>query len=527
MFTSDYKKKLKRKEISSSLHSLLQRIVEFTLLVLLLSCEMHRNNEQYISCFFDPRIDYNKLTVKDIDDIIRHGADVNEISEDSISVMFHVTELTDKSDIIRKLVKKGARLDFKDKDGYSILSHAASYNTNPLVIRTLNSLGCDVNEINSKSLNRTPIVRAIENNPNPEVITELIKLGATIDNDNTMLHIRLDKILNTNLLKLNTTITDPWKLTPYHLIASYRNETGIINKVFNKDNINCVDKYGLSILARAAINNKTPEIIKLLVNKGADLNQMQNSVSILMLAAGSSIFSQNVDALITEGMKVNYQNELKWTALHIAMYNSEKSHDIASVLINRGAKINLKDIYGDSPLVTCVRYNKDLATLKLLLNYGADVNEKVGDEYNSSVLTIAASNSKNPDFIPFLVKAGADKKYITKDGNNILSWALMNNQPYSVIKTILDIKVDVNHINKSGHTPLMIAAQISTDPKVIGLLLGNGADASIKDKEGKTAMLYVDRKPNINIRNSKEFDQLKHPRPRWISRCIGFVTHLL
>lgn len=527
MFTSYFKKKQVAKEINSTIRLPIQIIFEFILLLLLFSCQNHRSNVQSIRSFFDPRIDYKNLTIKDIDSIVRNGADVNEISEDSISVMFHVTELTDNPDIIRKLVKEGARLDYKDKHGYSIMSHAASYNTNPLVIRTLKSLGCDVNEINSKSLNRTPIVRAIENNPNPDVIVELMKLGAKIDSDSTMLHIRLDKILITNMLKLTTTITGPWILSPYHLIASYRNETEVINKVFNKDNINCVDKNGLSILAQAALNNKNPEIIKLLISKGANLNQMQNSVSILMLAAGSSIYPENIAALISEGMEVNYQNELKWTALHIAMYNDKKSYEIASLLINKGAKINIKDIYGESSLIDCVRFNTNLATLKLLLNYGADANEKVGDEFNSSVLTIAARYNKTPDFITFLVKAGADKKYITKDGNNILSWALMNNQPYSIIKTILELKVDINHINKSGHTPLMIAAQITTDPKVIQLLLNNGADASIKDKEGKTAMLYVDIRPNTSLRNSIEFNHLKHPRPRWISKCIEFITHVL
>jgi len=482
------------------------------------------SNDTYkdVYSFFDPRIDFNTITDKEIDIILSNGADINEV-EDSVSVFMHVSCLTNNPNVLESLGNKGANLAYKGTYGNNALLIASSDNTNPIICKQLVKMGFNINEVNNS--NRTPIVRAIELNPNPEVINELIRLGANINSDDTMLHIRVDENLDVKKLNLSLNTTSPWLTTPYHLLASFRTEIDIIDKVFNRNNINALDKDGYSILMCAARNNTNPDVLKLVIKKGANQNYLfEDQFSILMVACAQTKVPDNISILIENGHKVNYTAKSKESALHLAMYN-ENPYQITSILIKNGAKINVKDQTGQTPLMNCSE-NADLQTLKLLIDYGANVNEKSDEKDKPSVLFLASSGCKNPNVIRTLIKSGANKRYLSSGGVNLLSWALQYDASYSIIKTLLQENININQKNRSGQTPLMFAAKNVTNPKVIQLLLSHGADASMKDNENRSMLDYVDIIPNTKLRNSLEFELLRKPSPKWIC-WMRKVYHLI
>ena len=106
------------------------------------------------------------------------------------------------------------------------------------------------------------------------------------------------------------------------------------------------------------------------------------------------------------------------TPLLITSWNNS-TIKIAKLLISKGADVNAKNIYSDTPLHFASRINY-LELAKLLISKGADVNAK-----------------NNWDEIPL---------YFASKNNNI-----------DLAKLLLDNRADVNNKNKFGNTPLFYA----------------------------------------------------------------------
>ncbi|RPB13648.1 ankyrin repeat protein, partial [Morchella conica CCBAS932] len=107
---------------------------------------------------------------------------------------------------------------------------------------------------------------------------------------------------------------------------------------------------------------------------------------------------QNVSKLlIHRGANVNEQNNLGWTALHIAAAYGKPIH---LLLLKEGAEINAKDIHGQTPLHKAVQKEEE-SIIKDLIKYGANVNPQ--DNSGFSPLHIAADLGCD-DIIKLLVE---------------------------------------------------------------------------------------------------------------------------
>ena len=88
--------------------------------------------------------------------------------------------------------------------------------------------------------------------------------------------------------------------------------------------------------------------------------------------------------------------------LHTAVVHGYK--DIATLLLSRGADVNIQNDYGQSPLHFAV-HNSKVSMVQLLLQNGADVNAK---SERGTALDIA-KNRKDTEIIVLLKKHGAKK----------------------------------------------------------------------------------------------------------------------
>jgi ankyrin repeat protein len=82
-----------------------------------------------------------------------------------------------------------------------------------------------------------------------------------------------------------------------------------------------------------------------------------------------------VKRLINLGCDIDIQDRDGWTALHFAAH--ENNFAITKMLLDNGAAVDLKEIYGNTALFKAVfssRGNGDI--IKLLLDHGADRNLK-------------------------------------------------------------------------------------------------------------------------------------------------------
>ncbi len=154
----------------------------------------------------------------------------------------------------------------------------------------------------------------------------------------------------------------------------------------------------------AEVNNL--DVIKALVEAGADpLIPTERGTTPLMMAAGAGTDVQRERApeeralavetakfLVERGADVNAAGQYGWTALHAATYQG--INDLIEYLVSKGAKIDQKDEFGQTPLsISLSVLTKDIGarrlqiprryreeTAQLLLKLGASTLEKTGVE---------------------------------------------------------------------------------------------------------------------------------------------------
>lgn len=194
------------------------------------------------------------------------------------------------------------------------------------------------------------------------------------------------------------------------------------------------------------------EIVKILLNKGAFVDQKdQEGATPLIIASRGDNFDM-VKLLISKKANVNAQDRFGTTALMYAAQNN--NIEIANQLIIEGARVNAKNNIGTVALMYAA-YHNNADVSKLLVNRGADVNSQ--DNKGATPLIIAAQNDCK-DVVKFLLDQPNIKVNNVFCGNTALMYAV-NNCNVFVVEQLMNKGADLNVKNKEGFTALSIAKE--------------------------------------------------------------------
>lgn len=200
---------------------------------------------------------------------------------------------------------------------------------------------------------------------------------------------------------------------------------------------------------------------------------------------------ENNDLLVVTEVLIKYPNIInstnyQWqTSLHICA--EHKNTLIAQNLISHGAKLDFKDLNGDTPLHDAF----------FLSNY---------------------------NFAEILIEKDANYCIPNNDGNTALHLAIKSKN-ISLIKEMLQhtSKLKINIVDKEGNTPLMLAAE-SGNIDVVKLLLEAKAKTSLRNHNGESAYSIAisanDQKmadlisPHKKKKKKPTIDQEIHKQPR-------------
>jgi len=160
------------------------------------------------------------------------------------------------------------------------------------------------------------------------------------------------------------------------------------------------------------------------------------------------------------------------TALHRAV--SAKHHVIVKLLLKHGARVNVQDYNGNTPLhnACSVQWASDM--VKLLLKHGADV--RATDNRGSTPL----HSARDGYVAALLIEKGADIRAQNKAGHRPIHYALNA----SVVQELINRGADVNATAKNGDTPLHRAS----DPQVVNALVRAGSKINSANNKGWTPL---------------------------------------
>ena len=177
-----------------------------------------------------------------------------------------------------------------------------------------------------------------------------------------------------------------------------------------------------------AIDYRRIEAVKLILSLGIDVNDINGSLFEVVEDYKPS--RKIAELLLDNGANINYKytNDLK-NALQVAI--ESRNYKSAQMFINRGIDINSRDINGDSPLISLIKFRSE------------------------------------PE---------------------VKEWRILYTR--EIVQSLFDKNIDVNTKDNNDKSALMWAAEL-TDIEIVNLLIRGGANVNAQDKSGFTALIYA------------------------------------
>jgi ankyrin repeat protein len=161
-------------------------------------------------------------------------------------------------------------------------------------------------------------------------------------------------------------------------------------------------------------------VVKLLIEKGAEVRHHHRGFTVLMAAAEVGD-CEMVQLLLVKGADAKAGNRVRWTALHAAALAGAR--DVAEVLLAHGADVNARETsQGRTPLLWAAAGGRtDL--VKLFLDRGGDANGKETLSGATALMCAAARERGDPGLVNLLLEHGADPRAKDDHGDSAVDWA--------------------------------------------------------------------------------------------------------
>lgn len=301
--------------------------------------------------------------------LIKKGADYKFIDNNGKSVLHRAAE-KGVMNIIQVLLDAKMDVNLKDKDGNTALLLAVDKNRQTTVKFLLDNQS-NINATNSELL--TTVMLATKNG-NREMVNLLILRGANINAANQKGQTALFMALENDQMDI--------------LKDLIQSNADIHYK--NKNNCTILMELGKADLGKRTI--KAIEIIKLLLDKSANINETDLEGNTALSYAVSKSNFEMIAYLISKGADLKLQNKLSQTALHKIINDSiaqnidmDLTRQSIYLLALSGVDINGKNDQGSNALIQAIQSGaladsqKTVQLIEILLDLGIQVLDKNKD----------------------------------------------------------------------------------------------------------------------------------------------------
>ena len=440
--------------------------------------------------------------------LLAQKADVNAPLADGTTALHWAVE-TDDLETVNLLLEAGARVGAQDRYGLTPLYFACA-NGNAAMVRKLLAAGANPNAPGSGG--ETMLMAAIRAS-SLEAVKALLQNGAAINTQDTatgqtalMLAVRMNQTETVPLLveygvavdaRTRTGKTPAWRAPN---AGGGSHGAGVNRGGWPERGILEATPGGMTALEYAARDGDL-EIARALLNAKADVNQPEaNGISPLLMAVTND---------------------------HV---------DVARLLLDRGAEVNTPDFWGRTPLWAAIDirnrdyvYGKNyeqgidrgawLEFIQVLLAHGANVNARTHEyppirrwvmpindiswvDLIGQTPFLRASLAGDITVMRMLLDKGADPNIAAYGGTTALmaasgvNWSVGQTYTESpehlmeAVKLCLEKGADINAANSMGITALIGAVNRGSND-ILEYLVKNGAKLDVKDKEGRTPMVWA------------------------------------
>ena len=429
-------------------------------------------------------------------ELLKEGVDPNRLGENGQSPLnlairadassqHRAPEIrSSRYDTVTLLVENKADIFLKSRDGMTPLHVAAEQNDINLVYSLLDK-GADINALTTQSGNeRSPLMLCFP--WGVDTFNILLERGAMFDAGKLLMTIiyfsnedflasflsRPVEIPDTFTARLDweeTHSPDPGRLRITQLIRQHMAAMAEAKKTGNPPKL--LFKHQPPPPRQLVPPKTDPELItavrnddigavNALLDKGSDVN------SISRAAKGGDDYKEG--------------ETYAATALHVALLKG--FDDLAELLSDRGADVNIRNATGDTPLIIAARHSNLKLANKLIEN-GADVN-KTNTTYNGGPLEYA----KDIPMMNLLLAHGAEIGHLSRHGSVIHEHVLTKDR--ALISYLIKHGADINQLDREMQTPLHSVLQNDykndVDIAFVKFLVENGADLAVKNKQGFT-----------------------------------------
>ncbi|MBO0462169.1 ankyrin repeat domain-containing protein [Enterococcus sp. DIV1298c] len=188
----------------------------------------------------------------------------------------------------------------------------------------------------------------------------------------------------------------------------------------------------------------------------------------------------------TEESLVNYPSGSLLTAVE---GNDRKQ---VEEILQTDYSIDEQNEKGETPLLIATHHNfVDIA--KLLIDHGASID--IQDEIQDSPYLYAGAQGKTEILAYMLEHREPNQEIVNRFGGNALIPAAEKGHLENVKLLLTDARVDIDHQNNYGYTALIEAVALRDGSEIyqqiVQELLNHGADKTLRDNQGKTAEDYA------------------------------------
>ncbi len=359
--------------------------------------------------------------------------------------------------IVQEKIQAGLDVNKSDLNGNTLLMLATLAKAKPDIVEKLINAGADINVQNN--IGNTPLILATSNN-NEELVKLFIKKNADLHIEN-----------------------DDGKTA--FVYAYYNRNVNIFDILLNAgakiEEINKHIGHDTVLTHVLADNNCSTQFIEAILRTNPDVNKIVNNKTPLMLAINRDTGWQVKSTTTFETM----------VPVVSGRYYERRQYKDEINLTNAFIQPNLKNDHR-IPLI-----NK-------LLEYGADVNQKViskdnktGNTIEQTALSHAVCNKQSAKLIKQLDNAGA------RDAN-ALYCAILHNYDGDIIQSLLK----PNLKPQQGLDLSLIEAVKQKKITLVKQLIQNGANVNGYDKEGKTALTHASPTIAKILKENGAFDSM-------------------